>query len=147
MIETRIKSPGMKRCKRTNMSLRNRLEKLFAFLAIMAVILNFLSPVTHGLISQAEAGEFLEICTNQGVQIVQIDQKVDKSGNMDGECDACPDCPLCPVAKSTFTMLTDQGNLKIFLTDTKNEPLFLAEKNGRDDPPWIRPALRAPPFV
>lgn len=146
MIESGMKSRKMKRRGSANISLRHRLEKHCAFLAILAVILNFLSPVTHGLISQADASEFLEICTQQGVQVVQIEKSADRPDHLGGDCDACPDCPVCPVAKSTFTTTPDQENLNVFQVDTRNK-IFLVEKTGRNDPPWIRPALRAPPLV
>ncbi len=132
------------------LSLRKRAEKLLGFLAMLAVVLNFLVPVTHSLIASADAGEYVEICTKQGIELVKVDLVHAGDGiqaAMQEDCSACPDCPLCQF-----------GQAKPLIGLDRNMPDTPTLKAGRGQSPtraipsleystWLWPALRAPPTV
>lgn len=151
MTTLKLKTCELKRKRVTSRSLRKRSEKLFTFLAVLAVALNFLVPITHSFISNVEAGELLEICTNQGVKIVQVDlssENTEKMHDAMGEdCQACPDCPLCPIGKTSFLAIPSQDYSWLVFEPAVNEAFFASEHLGSDEPLWSRPALRAPPIV
>ncbi|MBL4906141.1 MAG: DUF2946 domain-containing protein [Sneathiella sp.] len=150
MTVTAWKSREIKEKKFKRFSFRRRSEKLFGFLAMLAVALNFLVPVTHGLVSSAQAGEFLEICTNNGIEIVKVNFASENSDAMDGMdegCPACPDCPLCQFGKTEILTFLNKENTHPPLIDALRGSFVFPSQALEEDPPWGRPALRAPPLV
>lgn len=126
--------------------LRKRFEKLFAFLAVLAVALNFMVPVTHSLISNAQAGEYLEVCTNQGIKLIKVDLASEGSeSEMGSACSACPDCPLCLVSGSTSSCALSSDAAAFTFASIEGETFGLHVPAGREDSLWCRPAARAPP--
>ncbi|MEP3248130.1 MAG: DUF2946 family protein [Sneathiella sp.] len=124
-------------------------RKIFSWLAFLAVFLNMLVPVTHGLISSAEAGEFVEICTRNGVELVKLDLSADGEedpAKMSGICGACADCPVCHFGAVTYQVM-GAGDLAPFDYRSTQNTDFWTSSLSNPDPPWARPALRAPPVL
>lgn len=124
-------------------------RRIFAWLAFLAVVLNMLVPVTHGLISSAEAGEFVEICTRNGVELVKLDLSADGEedpAKMSGTCGACADCPVCHFGAVTYQAI-GVGDLAPIDYQSAQNIGFWTSSLSNPDPPWTRPALRAPPLL
>ena len=115
-------------------------------LAMLAIVLNFLFPVTHGFLMSAEAGEFVEICTKNGIELVQIESadNGEISKSMKAGCSACADCPTCSFGGAKSFIAPDCSFIrfeqKLVLNDTAGSSSIQIK-----DPPWTRPGLRAPP--
>lgn len=77
---------------------RRTLEKLFSFLALVAVLFNFLAPVTHGFMSSAHAGEFVEICTKNGIELRPV-LFIQSENYSEPQHEDCITCPLCQIGK------------------------------------------------
>ncbi len=137
-------------CRVTKTPLPRRIRKFLSFLALLSIALNLLVPITHSLASNSEATEFLEICTNQGVKLVEVlapAEAPDSVGTMGSQCSACPDCPLCPAGKAASLLWLDQGTLISLLEISVNVSFKGQRFNIADEPQWFRPALRAPPSI
>lgn len=123
-------------------------RRISSLLAMLAIVLNFLVPVTHGFLMSAEAGEFVEICTKNGIELVQIDSAVkgESSKSMKAGCSACADCPTCSFGGAKSFIAPDCSFIrfeqKLVLNDTAGSTNDLVK-----DPPWTRPGLRAPPVA
>ncbi len=116
---------------------------------MLSVILNFLVPVTHGFLMTAEAGELIEICTRDGVELVRLDIEGAKEETLQAEddaCSACADCPVCyfgaikPVLLQVADVETDRFSGPQHFTWPVSRVLARA-------PPWTRPSPRAPPIA
>ncbi|MEH6403982.1 MAG: DUF2946 domain-containing protein [Sneathiella sp.] len=85
--------------RRDRRSSSNPLDKLFSFLALMAVLFNFLAPVTHGFMASAETGEYVQMCTKNGIELrlVPSAQNEDSSATIHADCNTCP---LCQIGKT-----------------------------------------------
>ncbi len=136
---------------RQNAGMRKRPgRRFFSLLAMLSVALNFLVPVTHGFLMTAEAGEFLEICTRNGIELVRLDIDGSKEETLQGvedeACSACADCPVCyfgaikPVLLQISDVETDRVSGPQHFTWPASRVLTRA-------PPWIRPSPRAPPLA
>jgi|GEM_PF-4489395 len=91
-------------------TLRKTLDRLFSFLALIAVLFNFLAPVTHGFMASAEAGEYVEICTKNGIELLPINSATNEitDTNLHAECNTCP---LCQIGKGQLLAVP---NIRVF---------------------------------
>lgn len=130
--------------------LRKRARNFLSFLALLSIALNLLVPVTHSLAANAEATEFLEICTNQGIQLVEVlvhPDVPDSVDTMGSQCSACPDCPMCPAEKTTSLLLFNQAKLEFPLETSAKAHSGKRAVDKKSNALWHRPALRAPPSI
>lgn len=130
---------------------RNRLVSLrvksAAIAALLAIFLNLLVPITHGLIASAEASEVLEICTQNGVELVRV-QGDGVNFTAEGKaCPACADCPLCWFGKENQAFLLDAVSNPLNLQVLRAEPLEDVAALASSRLMWQRPATRAPPLT
>ena len=97
----------------------------------------------------AEAGERVEICTRNGIELVRLDIDGANEENLQAEgdvCSACADCPVCyfgaikPVLLQVTDVETDRFSGPQHFTCSSSRALTRA-------PPWIRPSPRAPPLA
>ena len=119
--------------------------KSAAVIALLAIFLNLLVPITHGLLSSAEASEVLEICTQNGIELVRV-SGADKGMTAEGKaCPACADCPLCWFGKENQAFLPDTitqfSGLELIVPEPfENSSQFISNNSQSY---W--PASRAPP--
>jgi len=121
--------------------------KSAAVIAVLAIFLNLLVPITHGLLSSADASEVIEICTQNGVELVRISGS-DVGMTADGEaCPACADCPLCWFGKENQVVLLNTiiqlQNLELVQTGPFVNSSILTANNLQ----WRWPVARAPPLI
>ncbi|MBE7636456.1 hypothetical protein GUA87_06330 [Sneathiella sp. P13V-1] len=122
--------------------------RVFAFLAILAISLNLMVPMTHSAYAAAASGsDFIEVCTKNGIELVSAKEIFgeEQQAAADAEpCDACPDCPLC-----WFGGNVGVNNVAVVALAQKqliSSGISLSEEIGFSSPPfWGYPALRAPP--
>jgi len=129
---------------------RGGLQRMFAFLATVAIFLNLLVPMTHNAFAKGVGeGAFIEVCTQNGVAKINTAELLgDKSTPLGSSekafCDACPDCPLCWYG--TAATLKEGGMGYPYFEENKvgTGPVRISA-NLIAELHWSRPALRAPP--
>jgi len=121
-----------------------------AFVALIAILLNLMIPMTHGALAAAATDEYLEICTQSGIKRVPADQlwTGDEIAAEDGgDCAACPSCPICWVGKATDVYLAEVSveaprlpilNLTRYFS---LQPVLFPERDS------FKPEARAPPYI
>ena len=90
---------GLEDRKTSSRPLCKSLDKLFSFLALMAVLFNFLAPVTHGFMVSAEPGEYVQMCTKNGIELRLIPSTQLGIGSATEHAE-CNTCPLCQIGKT-----------------------------------------------
>lgn len=112
------------------------LRRSSALLAVVALLLQLLLPG----IARAANGDWIEICSESGPVLIQVDAE---PGSSDAVCPKCKDCVLCAAAvpgvstSQTWLMLALPATRSLSLTDVE---FSLAETR------FQRPLTRGPPM-
>ncbi|OUR78809.1 hypothetical protein A9Q83_06305 [Alphaproteobacteria bacterium 46_93_T64] len=122
-------------------------KKSAAVAALLAILLNLLVPITHGLISSAEAFEVLEICTKNGVELVRVFEADAEAKNSGKACPACADCPLCWFGKESQAHTPQNETWEHYTALVKSEDFWSFKQAPKQDNLWKWPSSRAPPAI
>ena len=129
-------------------SCRGLWRRVFSLLAVVAISLNLLVPMTHSAMAAAGSDiEYVEICSKNGIERVAASELFGEEHQaIEGTapCDACPDCPLCWFGANAALNI-------IPVIELAQKQLIKSGVSSRQDiglssPPfWGHPALRGPP--
>lgn len=120
-----------------------------AVLALLAILLNFALPISHGEAS-ADKGGFVEICTSAGIKLVADNDAVnaaDTASHMGEDCAQCITCPLCQIQSNSHDLALPLGEI-IAVADMRAKAEFETIRNQTDQRSgYDQPQSRAPPFA
>ncbi|WP_169566072.1 DUF2946 domain-containing protein [Sneathiella limimaris] len=128
-------------------SRKERFNRFHSLVAVFAIFLNLLVPVTHATASAVAEDGYLEICTSSGVERVSLSELGISSpaSSHDEHCDACADCSDCRLSPSLALFLfPKEVQNKIQLNELVS--VFGLDQTYQVTEPGRWPESRAPPF-
>lgn len=115
-------------------------------LIVFALFLNLLAPLSHRVAMADSSTTYVEICTQGGIQKVQLDLLDPDQTTEHEECPICADCPVCWMANPTKALLAASD---IVRPGTVSAPIISSDpatlRSYREL--WSWPESRAPPSL
>lgn len=124
------------------MSLSRSLQRLIASIAALAILLGPLSPAFARALAADQGGEWVQICTMQGMKTVQLDIGDGDPSTLGGSTDVCPFCAGHGPQSAPPPVVA-----AVILVRIPAEPVPIAFLDApRTLHAWVTAQPRAPPF-